>query len=174
MSVSIDKNKLEKLEKLEVMLELMQNNGIEGYTVFLADVKATLKQLQDATKRYATLEAAERFLQEAKNVLKSAKEESAKIRADLETEKKSVVDKKQELNKLVSEKTIDLHKKEVVLKIREDAVTLEQTQLVEQKTLLESQNADAVKNLDQRHQEISKREQAMNTKEDVLKKLFGF
>ena len=63
MSVSIDTRKIEKLTQLETALELLQNP--ELYTSMLAEVKSVLKQYNNLSQKYVTIEAAEKFLQEA-------------------------------------------------------------------------------------------------------------
>jgi len=85
MGISTDPRQLERLQHLEQVLGLLQNP--ESYTRLLADVKATIKQQEEVAKRYASVDAAERFLQESRTLLENAKLEDKQIRANLATAK---------------------------------------------------------------------------------------
>lgn len=80
MSISVDPRQLDRLAQLETTLELLKNP--ETYTALLADVKNTIRLMNDASKKHSTAEAADRFLQEAKKLLEAAKKEAAQIKAE--------------------------------------------------------------------------------------------
>jgi len=77
MSISVDPRKIEKLSQLEATLELLQNP--DSYMALLADVKITLRQLLEVSKRYSSIAEADKFLQEAKDLVVAAKQEANKI-----------------------------------------------------------------------------------------------
>jgi hypothetical protein len=86
MSVSVDTHKIEKLKQLEATLELLQNP--ESYTKLLAEVKQVLARYDTASVKASTVEAAERYLEEARKILASAKEQ-AKVIDDEAKQRKS-------------------------------------------------------------------------------------
>ena len=100
MSVSVDTRKIEKLKQLESTLELLQNP--ESYARLLAEVQVALKAYEDASKRYASVDAAERYLADSKAVLEGAKEKAAKIMEE-------VVQRKTEFETMVAVKTEEIN-----------------------------------------------------------------
>mgnify|MGYP001585867600 CR=1 FL=1 len=69
MGISVDLHKMEKLTQLESVLELLQNP--ESYTRMISDAKAVVAQYKEVSARYNSVEAADRFLGEAKELLVS-------------------------------------------------------------------------------------------------------
>tara|TARA_R110000868_G_scaffold295632_1_gene555948 strand:- start:755 stop:1270 length:516 start_codon:yes stop_codon:yes gene_type:complete len=123
MSISVDTQQLVRLAHLETTLELLKNP--ETYTALLADVKNTLRQFNEASKKFATKESADTFLQEAQGLLASAKKEAAQIKAA------SAVTRAQEEAQfaatqaaLDTELTAARQEQTKLVKMREDAVAL--------------------------------------------------
>ena len=171
MSVSIDTRKIEKLTQLETALELLQNP--ELYTSMLAEVKSVLKQYNNLSQKYVTIEAAEKFLQEAKAVLDKAKQEAYKERQNLELDIKKEKAKQEEELKVLYLKKQDLSSKEKALSEKEKEVLEKQTRFEHQALVVDKTQRYEKQALDNLHQELVKRELVLKEKEVGLKKLFG-
>lgn len=171
MSVSIDVKKIEKLTQLEATLELLQNP--ETYTKLLTEVKAVLKQYNDGSVRYATIEAAERFLQDAKAVLVKAKDEAKQIQVDADQKKKEIEEQKQSFALIVSKAEIDLAGKVSLLSEKTKEVEKREQAISDKVKQAEAAFTIDRVALDKRNLELAKREQVLQEKEDGLKKLFG-
>ena len=113
MGISIDPKKLEKLEQLQSVLELLQNP--EQYNRLMAEVNATLKQQKDVAARYASVEAAEEYLRESRLLLAKTKDVADKTNQKL-VEEQSAFDTYAMLEKRA------LTEREAAVKRREDKV----------------------------------------------------
>lgn len=120
MGISIDPKKLEKLEQLQSVLELLQNP--EQYNRLMAEVNATLKQQKDVAARYASVEAAEEYLRESRILLATTKDAVDKAHRKLSDEQ-SAFDTYVMLEKRA------LSEREAAVKQREDKVEKREQEL---------------------------------------------
>lgn len=133
MSISIDPRKLEKLERLSEALELLQNP--EGYARMIAEARAVIQMHKEVSARYATIDAADRFLQDSRKVLEAAKKEAAAVEVALKRERTSLEDaKRMQLAQFVQRETA-LRKRELDANDREGKLQASEASLA--KTLAE-------------------------------------
>jgi hypothetical protein len=137
MSISVDPHKLEKLERLSEALELLQNP--EGYTKMIAEAKAVLRIHEEVSARYATVEAAERFLQESKKVLTTAKKEAAATMEALAAEKAAFEKAQKEKMVKLQEAVFAAQKRERELGEREARLSAAEKELAGQQEAFREQ-----------------------------------
>lgn len=99
MGISVDVKKIEKLEALEEVLGLLQNP--ESYTRLIAEVQHATKAYHDMTAKFATIEAAEGYLADARVALARAKESAKAIEED-------VAKRKAAFDTMVAVKTVEI------------------------------------------------------------------
>ncbi len=171
MSVSVDPKKIEKLKNLESTLELLQNP--ESYGRLLAEVQVVLKRYEDASKRYASVDAAERYLAESRMVLESAKEQAAKVMAE-------VAQRKAEFETMVAVKTEEVNvslasavKAVAKAKATKDKTEAEAEVLVKAKADFEKMKADRYKALEAQETASDERAKVLEEKWAALKRIAG-
>lgn len=113
MSVSVDPKQIDKLKQLESVLGLLQNP--ESYTRLLAEVQVTLKRYEEVSKRYATIEAADKYLQESKSILEQAKETTSAMYEKLRIDKAEHTSKVTSTTKDLSLREAAVHQKEILV-----------------------------------------------------------
>ena len=171
MSVSVDTRKIEKLRQLESTLELLQNP--ESYARLLAEVQVALKAYEDASKRYASVDAAERYLAESRTVLESAKEQAAKVMAE-------VVRRKAEFETMVAVKTDEINvslasavKAVAKANATKDKTEAEAEALAKAKIDFEKMKADRYKALEAQEKASDERAKVLEEKWVALKRIAG-
>jgi len=171
MTVSVDVKKIEKLKQLEATLELLQNP--ESYARLLAEVQVALRQYEDLSKRYASVDAADRHLADAQKILESAKDEAKKVMQEVVRQKAEfetmVVVKTGEINTaqagamtMVAEATAALNK-----------AKLEGEAVVKAKKEFEDMRASAYKRLEAQEKASNDRARVLDEKWELLKRIAG-
>lgn len=171
MSVSIDTSKIETLKKFEETLELLQNP--ERYTQLLGEVKTALLKLDAATKKYATIEAAEAYLGDAHKAVSRAKEEAKKIEVEMEKRQSELETYIQTRMAEVNESAAAAHRAQqeaydMVKKAREMEAKVKR-----EKEIFEEKRADDLKKIEIRDAESRRKAREFNDKLDAMKKLAG-
>ena len=99
MSISVDPKKMEKLASLEQALEFVQDP--EQYLRIVAEVKHAVDAYNKATEKFASVEAADRYLGEARKMLEVSKAETVLIQ-------EMIKQKQVEFETLVASRTREL------------------------------------------------------------------
>ena len=161
MGVSIDPKKMERLSQLEEVLTLLQNP--EEYNRMIAEVQSVLQQQKDITRRYDTVDAAERYLAEAKRVTAKAAEERDALRESLNIEIYA-------FTTLKTTKEAELVEREAKVKRREDQVTNREVEIKRREMDFDEVKRSFSKEREKRWVELAKRESDLETKEKILDK----
>lgn len=171
MSVSVDFAKMEKLRQLEATLELLQNP--ESYQQLLGEVKTALIRMDAATKKYATVEAAEKFLADARNTLAKAKEQAAAMDAEIK-DKAAAMDTKvrvttAEINDLLARATRDREMAAEKLAKAEAAAAA----LANDRQVFEQERARALRDIRVTESNLTKKMAIIDQKMAAFKELVG-
>lgn len=169
MSVSVDIKKMEKLKQLEEVLNLLQNP--EGYHQLLGEVKTALTRMEQSTKKYATVEQAERLLSDANVILNSAKEEAKKIREQVAQEQYKSAEMVKDQTKKIKEALDSARTKENQLSKDLEDLAQEKLKLKEEKETFSIWVKQTQKEITDRDAASKELAQKISEKAAILKSL---
>ena len=164
MGISTDPRQLERLQQLEKVLELLQNP--ESYTRLLAEVRAVTKQQEEVAKRYVTVEAAERFLQESRTLLSSAREEDERVR-------KALADAQASFDSSCATRLQELEEREVRVTAKEKTVKADSNNLAHRMMIFDEARETVSTELEAKKQALAAREIRLSAAEASVRERAG-